>query len=58
MNESMSRNEGRHAGLNTGRLVKDTPVKRYMLIRMKIEAVDAGLIDIILDISMSSHLSK
>lgn len=54
----MSRNEGRHAGLNTGRLVKDTPVKRYMLIRMKIEAVDAGLIDIILDMSMSSHLSK
>lgn len=58
MNELMSRNEGRYVGLNIGRLVKDILVKRYMLIRMKIEVVDVGLIDIILDISMSSYLSK
>lgn len=58
MNELMSRNEGRYVGLNIGRLVKDILVKRYMLIRMKIEVVDVGLIDIILDMSMSSYLSK
>ena len=38
--------------------MRDTPVKRYMLIRMKTKAVDVDLIAIILDMSIGSHVSK
>lgn len=46
----MNRNAERDADLkNTARLVKNTPVKRYMLIRARIKAVDADLIAVTLD---------
>lgn len=38
--------------------MRDTPVKRYMLIRIKRKAVDVDWIAIVLDISIGSHVSK
>lgn len=58
MNESMNRNAERDADLNIGRYLRDTPVKRYILIRVKIKAVDAALIAILIDTSIGIHVSK
>lgn len=52
----MNRNAERDADLKkTERLVKNTPVKRCMLIRVRTKAVDADFIAIILDMSIGSH---
>lgn len=54
----MDRNAKRDNGLNRGKSVRDTPVKRYMLIRMKRKVVDVDWIAIMLDTSIGNHVSK
>lgn len=54
----MNRNAERDADLNTGRYLRDTPVERYILIRVKIKADDAALIAILIDTRIGIHVSK
>lgn len=55
----MNRNAERDADLKkTERLVKNTPVKRYMLIRVRVKVIDVDFTAIILDMTTGSHISK
>lgn len=54
----MNRNAERDADLNTGRYLRNTPVERYILIRVKIKADDAALIAILIDTRIGIHVSK